>query len=55
MELFRNPEDSMINFFERKKVYNIIRGSNGLNFEAFCFLKEKISILEANIKSKRKY
>ena len=26
------------------------------NFEAFCFLKEKkISILEANIKSKRKY
>ena len=53
----RNPEDSMINFFEkRKKVYNIIRGSNGLNFQAFCFLKEKkISILEANIKSKRKY
>ncbi len=53
----RNPEDSMINFFEkRKKVYDIIRGSNGFNFEAYCFLKEKkISILEANIKCKRKY
>jgi len=53
----RNPEDSMINFFDkRKNVYNLIRGSDGQKFGAFCFLKEKkITILEANIKSKKKF
>ena len=52
MELFQKSWDSMIIFLKKKKAYNIIRGSNGLN-EAFCFLKKKISILEANIKSKK--
>ena len=53
----RNPEDSMINFFDkRKNVYNLIRGSDGQKFGAFCFLKEKkITILEANIKSKKRF
>ena len=53
----RNPEDSMINFYEkRKNVYNLIRGSDAKKFGAFCFLKEKkITILEANIKSKKKF
>jgi methionyl-tRNA formyltransferase len=53
----RNPEDSMINFFnKRKDVYNLIRSSDIHNFGAFCFLKEKkITILEANIKSKKKF
>lgn len=53
----RNPEDGMINFFEtRKKVINLIRGIKDKKFGAFCFLKEKkIVILDAKIKSKRKY
>jgi methionyl-tRNA formyltransferase len=53
----RNPEDSMINFFDKRKdVYNLIRSSDNQNFGAFCFLKEKkITILEANIKSKKKF
>ena len=53
----RNPEDSMINFFDkRKNVYNLIRSSEGQKFGAFCFVKEKkITVLEANIKSKKKF
>ena len=53
----RNPEDSMLNFFEkREKILNLIKASYGKKFGAFCFLKEKkIIILEANIKSKKKF
>ena len=50
----RNPEDSMINFFDkRKNVVNLIRGTMDKKFGAFCFLNEKkIVILDASIKSK---
>jgi methionyl-tRNA formyltransferase len=53
----RNPEDSMVNFFDkRKNIFNLIRSSDGQKFGAFCFLREKkITILEANIKSKKKF
>ena len=46
----RNPEDSMINFFDKKSnVINLIRGVSDKKFGAYCFLKEKkIIILEAN-------
>lgn len=53
----RNPEDNMINFFDKKKkIYDLIRSSDNHRFGAFCFLKEKkITILEANIKSRKKF
>ena len=46
----RNPQDSMINFFEKKSsVINLIRGVSDKKFGAYCFLKEKkIIILEAS-------
>ncbi len=45
----RNPQDSMINFFDKKSdVINLIRGVSNKEFGAYCFLKEKkIIILEA--------
>lgn len=45
----RNPQDSMINFFDKKSdVINHIRGLSNNEFGAYCFLKEKkIIILEA--------
>lgn len=53
----RNPEDGMINFYETKrKIINLIRGVKDEKFGAFCFLNEKkIIILDAKIKSKKKY
>lgn len=53
----RNPEDGMINFYDkRKNVYNLIRSADGNRFGAFFFLKEKkITVLNANINSKRKF
>ena len=47
----RNPQDSMINFFDKKSsVINLIRGVSDKKFGAYCFLKEKkIIILEASI------
>ncbi len=52
----RNPEDGMINFYnKRKEIINLIRGTTNRNFGAFCFLKnKKISILDAK-KSSRKF
>ena len=49
----RNPEDGMINFFEkRQNIVRLIKGTNDQNFGAYCFLKEKkITILEAEIKN----
>ena len=46
----RNPQDSMINFFDKKSnVINLIRAVSGKTFGAYCFLKEKkIIILEAS-------
>ena len=45
----RNPEDGMINFFDkRKKVINLIKGLANENFGAYCFLKEKkIIVIDA--------
>ena len=38
----RNPEDSMVNFFDkRKNIFNLIRSSDGQKFGAFCFLDRK--------------
>ena len=53
----RNPEDNLINFFEkRKKVYNLIRSSDPKRFGAYCYLgSKKIIIAEANISSKQKF
>lgn len=53
----RNPEDGMINFFQKRNiVYNLIRGSDVKRFPAYFFLKEKkIYVLKANIKSKKKF
>ena len=53
----RNPEDNMINFYEkRKKIYNLIRSSDTKYFGAYCFLKgKKITITKANIKSNVKF
>jgi methionyl-tRNA formyltransferase len=53
----RNPEDGMINFYEKRKdVFNLIRSSDSGKFGAFFFLKEKkITILDANINSKKKF
>ena len=52
----RNPQDSMINFFDKKSnVINLIRAVSDKKFGAYCFLKEKkIIILEAS-KSKIKF
>jgi len=51
----RNPEDSMINFFNKKKeINNLIRACRDIKFGAFCFLREKkITILESEIISKK--
>ena len=53
----RNPEDGMINFYEkRKKIINLIRGISDRNFGAYCFLKQKkITVLEAKIASNKIY
>ena len=53
----RNPEDGMINFFDKRQIIlNLIKASDGEKFGAYCFLKEKkIVVLEANIKSKKKF
>ncbi len=47
----RNPEDSMINFFnKRKDVHNLIRACKDKDFGAFCFLREKkLVVLESKI------
>jgi len=53
----RNPEDNLINFFEkREKIYNLIRSSDPKRFGAYCYLgSKKIIIAEANINSKQKF
>ena len=53
----RNPEDNMINFFEKREtVLNLIRSSDPKKFGAYCFLgSKKLVISDANIKSKRKF
>ena len=45
----RNPEDGMINFFDRRtKIINLIKGLSNKKLGAYCFLKEKkIIILDA--------
>jgi len=53
----RNPEDGLINFFEKKEhVHNLIRACKSKSFGAFCYLREKkIIILESSIKKNRKF
>ncbi len=52
----RNPEDGMINFFDKSKdIINLIQATKSRNFGAYCFLKnKKITILDAK-KSNRKF
>ena len=53
----RNPEDSLINFFKKRKdIHNLIRACKDKTFGAFCYLREKkIIIMETSINTKRKY
>ena len=53
----RNPEDSLINFFKKRKdIHNLIRACKDKTFGAFCYLREKkIIIMETSINTKKKY